>query len=185
MRLLFMERIGILPAILLLLLGTTACGYKIRSSVGYLPEGIQSLGIPTFRDLTNEFKVEQVFTRAVVEEFNRRTRAHIRSTDSGVDAVLLGEIQSVQSSPVTFDSRSFGSAYMVTVNVGARIVRLKDSKIIWQNSKVTFRERYALNSDVRDFFSEENPALERLAQSFAESLVGILLESQSIDTSEP
>ena len=162
-----------------------ACGYKVRSSIGSLPEGIHSLGIPAFENLANAYKVEQMLTDAVIKEFNRRTRARILSADAGVDAVLQGEIQNVYSSPVTFGSRSFGSAYLVTVVVGVKLVRLKDSKIIWQNKNFTFRERYTLNSDVRDFFNEENPALERLARSFAASLVGVILESQSIDSTVP
>jgi hypothetical protein len=55
-------------------------------------------------------------------------------------------------------------------------VRLKDSSVLWQNDDFLFRERYVLNSSVRDFFSEENPALERLARDFAASLASTILE---------
>jgi len=171
--------------ILVWMLGTFSCGYSVRSSIGSLPEGIHSIGIPAFENLNNEYKVEQILTDAVLKEFNRRTRVLVRSSSSGVDAVLQGKVQSVQSSPVTFGSRSFGSAYMLSVNVSVQLIRLNDSKILWQNKNLTFRERYTLNRDVSDFFNEENPALERLAHSFAESLVGLILESQSLDPSKP
>jgi len=166
-------------------LGSISCGYRVRSSVGTLPEGIRSLGIPAFQNLTNEFKIEQIFTDAVIRQFNRRTRIKIRTAEPGADAVLRGEIRSVHSVPVTFGSRSFGTAYMVSVETGVQLIRLEDMKVIWQEKKFTFRERYTLNSDVRDFFDEENPALERLADAFASSLVGTILESQSLDSSKP
>ncbi len=173
------------PLLLVLAMGNSGCGYRVRSSVGSLPESIQSLGIPTFQNLTSQYKLEQWITGAVLKEFNVRTRIPVISKQSGVDAVLLGEIHSVQSTPVTFGPRSFGSAFMVTVQISAKLIRLEDSKVLWQNRNFTFRERYALDSDVRDFFSEENPALERLARAFAESLVGTIIESQSLDPQKP
>lgn len=165
-------------------LGSLACGYRMRSAVGMLPDDIRSLGIPAFENKTNDYKVEQILTDAVLKEFNRRTRARVLSANTGVDAVLQGEITGIQSSPVTFGSRSFGSAYEVRVTASVRLVRSDNSKVIWQDKNFTFRERYTLNRDVNDFFNEENPALERLANSFATSLVSVILESQSIDSSK-
>jgi hypothetical protein len=64
---------------------------------------------------------------------------------------------------------------MVTVQLSVQLVRLNDSKTIWKNDDLVFSERHVINSNVRDFFSEENPALERLARSFASSLAGAIL----------
>jgi hypothetical protein len=170
---------------LLLLMGImlicSACGYRIRSSVGGLPTGVQSLGIPTFRNLTSQYKLEQLISSAVLKEFSLRTRATINSSNTGVDSVLLGEIRSVSSVPVTFgtqtiNSQTIGSAFLVTVRVGVKLMRSKDSSIIWQNDDFLYRERYVLNARVSDFFSEENPALERLARDFAASLASTILD---------
>ena len=157
-----------------------SCGYKVRSSVGALPSEAQSLGIPTFRNLTTQYKVEQLISSAVLKEFSARTRAAVNSSRSGVDMVLLGEISAVSSVPVTFGSQTtgsstFGSAFLVTVQLNVKLMRLRDSAIVWQNNDFLFRERYVLNSTVRDFFSEENPALERLARDFAASLASAIL----------
>ncbi|MBN2241244.1 MAG: hypothetical protein JW793_01040 [Acidobacteria bacterium] len=163
----------------------SGCGYKVRSSVGFLPKGIESLGIPTFQNLTGRYRLEQSITSSVLKEFVARTRIPVRSKQSGVDAVLFGEILSIQSTPVTFSTGSFGSAFMVTVRISAKLVRVKDSAVIWQDGGFTFRERYTLNRDVRDFFSEENPALERLANAFAASLVSAIIEGQSLGSPKP
>jgi hypothetical protein len=114
----------------------------------------------------------------VLKEFSARTRVRIDSSNSGVDAVLLGEVLDVSSSPVTFGDQTFGSAFMVTVRMSAKLVRTKDSSIIWQKQDFMYRERYVLNSVVRDFFSEENPALGRLSRDFAASLVSAILENR-------
>jgi len=163
---------------------TENCGYRLRSSVGTLPEGILSLGVPTFQNLTNEYKIEQRITGAVLNEFTQRTRVPVLSKNRGVDAVLLGDIRSVRSTPVTFGNLSFGTSFSVTVVISAKLIRLKDSTVVWQNNEFTFRERYTMNRDIQDFFSEENPALDRLAQSFAASLVSTILESQSFDNTK-
>ena len=109
-----------------------------------------------------------------------RTRSTVNSSGSGVDLVLLGEIKGMSSVPVTFStsadqSQTFGTAFLVTVQLGVKLMRLRDSTIIWQNEDFLFRERYVLNGNVQDFFSEENPALERLAQNFAASLASSIL----------
>ena len=54
-------------------------------------------------------------------------------------------------------------------------MRLRDSILLWRNDDFVYGETYVLNSNVRDFFSEENPALERLARNFAASLASSIL----------
>ncbi len=158
----------------------TGCGYQIRSSVGKLPAGIESLGIPTFRNFTNQYKIEQQISSAVLKEFTLRTSVPVNSNSSGVDAVLLGEIHNVSSTPVTFGtqaagSETFGTTFLVTVHMSVKMIRLKDSTVLWQKSDYLYRERYVLSSKVIDFFSEENPALSRLSKDFATSLVSTIL----------
>jgi len=163
------------------LLISSACFYHVRSSAGKLPAGIQSIGIPTFRNQTNEYKIEQVLSAAVLKEFSQRTRTPVNSSSSNVDAVLLGEIRGVSSVPVTFGtptagSQTFGTAFLIYVSASVKLKRVSDSKILWQNDSFLYRERFVLNANVRDFFLEENPALERLARSFAASLASAILD---------
>ena len=151
------------------------CGYHVGGSVRSLPNGIRSLGIPTFVNQTHQYRLEQRITAAVVKEFSIRTRASVTSSSSGVEAVLRGEIRNISSVPVTFGSDTFGSTFLVTVQMSVKLVRTKDSAILWENSDFFFRERYVINQKVSEFFSEENPALDRLAREFAASLAGTVL----------
>ena len=158
-----------------------ACGYRVRGAAAKLPGGMESLGIPTFVNDTSQYKIEQIITSAVLEEFRIRTRAPVRSGRSDVDSVLLGEIREVSSIPVAFGTQkignqTFGSAFLVTVRASVKWVRARDSAVLWQNDDFLHRERYILNTNVRDFFSEENPALHRLARDFALSLASAMLD---------
>ncbi len=151
------------------------CGYRVQSSVRSLPAGIGSLGIPTLKNSTSQYRIEQRITGALLREFSARTRAPVNSSTIGVDAVLLGEIRQVFSNPVTYANDAFGSAFVVTVQIAVRIVRTSDSAVLWENSDFLFTERYVLNKEVRNFFSEEGPALDRLSQDFARSLASTIL----------
>ncbi len=159
-----------------LVLCSSNCGYKVRGAVKPMPQGIQSLGIPTFRNMTPEYRIEQRMTTALLQEFSTRTRIPVHSSSEGVDAVLSGEIRTISLSPVTFGSDTFGSAFLVTVQISVKLVRLKDSTVIWEDPGFLFRERYVLKSTVKEFFSEENPALDRLCKAFAASLASTILD---------
>jgi len=156
------------------------CGYRVRGSVGRLPDGAESIGIPTFRNLTGEPEIEQIMTRALLREFAARTRGRVNSSDSEADLVLFGEVKDVSAVPVTFGAQNsgeltFSSAFQITVRIGAKLVRRRDSSVVWENENFVFRERSLLSSDVRNFFAEDNPAFERVAHNLAASLAGIVL----------
>lgn len=168
-------RAYLLPAAALLLFAS-GCGYHVAGSVRNLPDGIHSLGIPTFRNDTRQYKLEQMITSAVLKEFSIRTRVPVNSRSAQVDAVLMGDIQSVSSSPVTFGSNTFGSTFLVTVQMSAKLVRTSDGKVLWRNDNFLFRGRYVLDSNVTEFFSEENAALGRMSREFAASLASTILD---------
>jgi hypothetical protein len=92
-----------------------------------------------------------------------------------VDAVLYGEIRNLSSNPVTFGQDTFASAFLVTVQASVKLVRSSDGKVLWENADFLFRERYVLDPRVTEFFSEQNPALGRLAHDFAGSLASTVL----------
>jgi hypothetical protein len=160
---------------LFLLLLFAACGYRVIGSVQNLPGGVHSIGIPTFKNRTREYKLEEPITAAVLKEFTLRTRIPVSSRSSGVDAVLEGEIRNLSSTPVTFGTDAFGSAFDVTVQMSVKLVRVKDGIVVWENPDFTFRGHYVLSSKVTEFFSEENAAVNRLAREFAASLASIIL----------
>lgn len=173
--------IGRASAIMAILLVCASCGYRLHSSMGEMPQGLKSLGIPTFRNLTTQYKIEQILSSAVLREFSLRTRIPVNSSSSGVDSVLEGEIRNMSSTPVTFGtqtvgSQTFGSTFMITVQMNVKLRRLSDSSVLWKNENFVYREQYVLNANIKDFFAEENPALQRLARNFAASLASSILD---------
>ena len=52
--------------------------------------------------------------------------------------------------------------------------------MLYDNQNFIFRGEFEFASDPRTFFNEEDPAVQRMARSFAESIVSILINGFSV-----
>ncbi len=80
----------------------SSCGYHVSGTASRLPPGLKTIDVSAFDNRTNQYRIEQRMTQAVVREFLERTRYRIVSTEDSADAVLRGEITTLESSPVVF-----------------------------------------------------------------------------------
>jgi hypothetical protein len=65
--------------------------------------------------------------------------------------------------------------YEVTIVSAVTIRDLKEDKILFDNQNFVFRDSFEFSSDPRSFFNEEDPAVERIARSFAEAAVSAFI----------
>ncbi len=160
-----------------LALAFTGCGYHTSAPNVILPSDVRTLAIPAFVNQTQTYKVEQTLTKAVVREFTTRTRYHIVfEPGDDADATLRGIVLSATTAPATYDSTT-GRASTELVTVKMRVILTdRKGKVLFENPEYTFREEYQVSGELRSFFEEESPALDRLARSFARSLVSNVLE---------
>lgn len=155
-----------------------SCGYHTAGhTVALLPD-VQTLAVPTFTNQTQAYRVEQVLTAAVVREFHSRTKFHvINQAEPDVDATLRGVVLTAQTAPLTYDSQT-GRASSALVTVTARVSLVdRKGKILWENPTYTFRQEYQVSAALSSFFEEDAPAMDRLAQDFAASLVSTIVEA--------
>ncbi len=166
---------------LVLTLTFTACGYHTSAHNVILPSEVRTLAIPAFLNQTQTYKVEQTLTKAVVREFTTRTKYHIvfaarKDEGADADATLRGTVLSATTAPATYDSKSGrASTELVTVKMHITLTD-RQGKVLFENPEYTFREEYQVSGQLSSFFEEESPALDRLARSFARSLVSNVLE---------
>lgn len=162
---------------LLAALALSGCGYHTAGKVSTLPTQINEIAVPTFVNQTHSYRVEQVLTSAVVHELTTRTQYKIvNHKDSDADATLHAEVTQASSAPLTYDSttgRAISSLVTVTMNVS---LTDKKGKVLFSNPNYTFREEYEISQELSSFFNEESPALERLSQDVARSLVSNIME---------
>lgn len=96
--------------------------------------------------------------------------------ESEADLVLTGAVNRVSASPVTFGRTALGSTFLVTVQVSLAVVEKDTGKAIFAHPAFVFQERYVINAEVENFFSELNPALQRVADDLASSIVATIRE---------
>ena len=94
------------------------------------------------------------------------------------DAVLHGEVVSIETAPVLFDATTGQvTTMLVTVHTKVQLIATKDEKPVYENNDMVFRDEYQISSDVQSFFEEQDPALERMSRDFAAQLVSNVLET--------
>ncbi|HEY7790061.1 MAG TPA: LPS assembly lipoprotein LptE [Vicinamibacterales bacterium] len=168
-----------------LLIGAGAvsgCGYTLAGRGSFLPAYIRVIGIPTFANHTSVFNVEQIFTQKVRAEFIGRGRYEVKPTNTDVDAVLTGEVNSISIVPVSFTGQQQASRYTITVVAKISLFDTHQNKELWSNPAMQFQEDYEATSgtsalDPAAFFGQQGQALERISDDFARTVVTAILEA--------
>ena len=162
-------------ALLLVLLPQLACGYRVASRNRMAPQ-IRTIAILPFENETTTFEVEQILTRALIRVFVQKSSYRVISDPSRADGILEGVISRVSANPVIFGQETFGSTFLVTLNARVELRERETGNVLFKSDNYIFREQYVINVDVRNFFSELNPSLGRIADDFASSVVTTILE---------
>ncbi len=68
----------------------------------------------------------------------------------------------------------------MTVVAAVTIRDLKANKILYDNQNFIFRDSFEFSEDPRSFFNEEDPAVERMARAFAESVVSTIVNGLGV-----
>jgi hypothetical protein len=168
-----------LAGIAVLLLATGGCGYHTAGQAVRLPTDLHTLYVPTFINGTSIYRIEQTITEDVIRELHDRTnyRVVITNADGAADATLNGTVTGAIIVPMTYDPATGRiSSGMVVVSMKASLVTSK-GKILWENPNYSYREQYQVSRDAPSFLEEEEPALGRIASSFAKTLVSDILEA--------
>ncbi len=156
--------------------GFSEC-YKPVTSSG-LPKNIKTVAVPTFQFETRglRYRVESRFTEAMTKEIIRRGNGlKVQGTLEGADAAIEGTIRDFSFSGVLLDTQGRARVYEVTIVSAVTIRDLHTDKILYDNQNFIFRDSFEFSSDPRSFFNEEDPAVERMARSFAESVVSTIV----------
>lgn len=161
----------------LALLLCTACGYHTAGHVVQVPESIQTIAIPAFKNESTTYRIEQMLTEGVVREFTTRTRYQIlHQASDDADATLQGTVLSTAATPLAYDTNTGRAAsVLVVVSISVKLTD-RHGKVLYENPQYLFREQYELSQDLTTFFQEDSPALHRLSRDFGRTLVSNLLE---------
>lgn len=158
--------------------GMAGCGYHVAGRTNSLPKSIHVIAVPALENKTNSYRIEQRLTTATVHEFLAKTSYRVVSDPANGDAVLRGKVLSLEAVPLLFDTTTGrATAMLVTVKCAVTFEERETRKILYHTDNFVFRNQYEISTDVKSFFEEQDPALDRLAQDFAVRLVAAVTEN--------
>src|SRR5579863_2026993 len=154
------------------------CNYQTAAHSVKLPADVKTIAIPAFKNETNTYRIDQMLTASVVREFTTRTHYHIlNDSTEAADATLRCTVLSTSASPLTYNSATGQAAsVLIVVSMRASLTDDRKGKMLYVNPSYVFREQYEVSQDLSSFFEEDSPALRRLSQDFARTLVSNILE---------
>lgn len=166
------------------LVGSSGCGYSLAGRGSFLPEHIQTIGIPTFVNTSTQSGVAEIFTEKVIEEFASRGKYVITPETVGVDAVLSGAVTTFTVAPETLQggvdnnpTANQASRYSMVVRAQIEFRDLVADTVIWEDGNFAFRESWDVGEESDQFFDQQGLAIERAAEEFAKTLVSRILEA--------
>lgn len=170
-----------LLATLFVAAGFTEC-YKPVTNSG-LPKNIRKIAVPAFQTEARglRYRVGSRFTEAVSREIIRRGNGlTVQGSIDGADAVVEGTIRDFSFSGVLLDREGRARVYEITIIAAVTIRDLKEDKILYDNQNFIFRDSFEFSADPRSFFNEEDPAVERIARAFSESVVSAIVNGLGV-----
>ena len=164
----------------------SGCGYHVAGRSDALPKTIHVIAVPAIENKTSSYRIEQRLTAATIHEILVHTNYKAVSLPEGGDAVLRGKVLTLEAVPLLFVSTPATAATPATTRATTMLVTMKcevtliestTQKVLYHSENFVFRNEYEISSDVKSFFEEQDPALERMAQDFAKRLVAAITEN--------
>jgi outer membrane lipopolysaccharide assembly protein LptE/RlpB len=163
------------------------CGYHVAGRSDSLPKSIHVIAIPALENKTTSYRIEQRLTTATVHEFLAKTSFRVVSDPANGDAVLRGKVLTLEAVPLLFDTASGRATTMlITMKCEITFEERETGKILYHTDNFIFRNQYEISTDptnpnnpisIKNFFEEQDPALDRMARDFAERVVAAVMEN--------
>ena len=166
-------RLSALALMLLFVSGFAECYKPVTKN--QLPSHIHIVAVPAFQNSALRYKIGSRFTDAVIKELVHHGRGlRVQGERENADAVIEGIIKSFTFSGVLLDDKGRARIFEVSITAAVTVRDQVENRVLYDNQNFSFRGEFEFANDPRSFFNEEDPAVLRMARSFAESIVSTL-----------
>jgi hypothetical protein len=164
---------------LAMLVAASGCGYALAGRGNALPASIRVIGVPPFENQSSFPDIDRVLTDAVRAEFQSRGNYRVQPEATGVDAVFVGILSHVTLQPAAFTAESQASRFLIIATASVEFREVATSRVIWASPAFQVRDEFEVDAsgDSAALFREDADAHERLARSFARSVVTSIFEA--------
>ena len=161
---------GILLAAVAALAG--GCGYTLGGS---LPEHIQTVAIPIFRNDTLEPAIGSLLTQAVVNAFV--TSGRLRVVDrADADALLEGEVTGYTLTPIAIVTGQTIAQYRIVVTMNLAFRDLRRNELLWQQRGLSEQADFRVQQQVSDTIASEEVALRQASVEIGRKIVSLAMD---------
>lgn len=164
---------GLYALSVILLLG---CGYHLVGGGSALPVHIKKVGIPMSTNRTPEPALEDNFTKALAEEFQRDGRLKVVSNEEA-DAILYSDIVSFQTVPISIQ-KDIVSAYRIIMKVDFKLEDKKEKKIIWEEREMEsgIKSDYRVTTDIEATRIAKDVAIKKNCKDLSQDVISRVFE---------
>jgi len=163
---------------------SAGCGYHVAGRSDSLPKTIHVIAVPALENKTTSYRIEQKLTTATVHEFLAKTSYRVVPDPANADAVLRGKVLSLEAVPLLFDTATGArDDHADHAEVRNHVRRTGDGKSSLSHGQFCFPQPIRnfdgceQSQQHQEFFEEQDPALDRMAQDFAARLVVAVVEN--------
>jgi hypothetical protein len=156
------------------LLVAVACGYHLGAYSCESDLMAKNIAIPLFQNLSHEPRFENLLTEAFRDRIHTLPCVSLCSRKRA-DALLKGQILSVESNMVAVDEEFFAMEYRMRVVMAVSLVRSEDGEVLWRDGSLQEEVSFYASSDPLLFKDNREEALMDLASRMSERVVDRIL----------
>ena len=143
-------------------------GYQYAFDHNQLPQDVQIIAIPFFKNNTYESNIEAVFTAATMDEFIKNKRFNVVS--QGGDATLSGVVKEFRTVSIAYSAEDRARQYRASVMLEVTLRHNTTGDVLWRNDKMKDDEEYSVSENVAYTTDNKDLAIERMALELAERI---------------
>jgi len=150
------------------------CGYRFSPGGEYIDKKIRTVFIDNFTNKTSEANVENTIRNSFIDQFIIGGRfALVDGRDKG-DAVFKGSINSIVTSPLSYQKTGLASGERLTVAMELVFEEQDTHKLIWNNKNFTAIQDYTF-TDLNTRNTNRANAIIKLSNDAAEKAYRLMM----------
>jgi hypothetical protein len=157
---------AVLAALLLIALGSSACGYRFTGEQTRVEPGLRTVFVEAFTNRTGEAHAENIVRTAFISRFVQEGRFTLAGSRGEADLILSGSVRSLRTSPLAYKAGDLAAENRLTVTLELTLGERTSGRILWAEPALTTTADYAVASVNLTEASRKN-ALTKLANDAA------------------
>lgn len=144
------------------------CGYRFVPEGDSIDPALRSILVPSFANRTDEPALGNILREALILELRKGSRFHLAEGRKDADLLLLCEIRSYETYPVSYRATGYARENRIHLSVELILENRLNGAVLWSGSNLAGTETYGIGLDPRRTEQNRRAALQELTRDLAE-----------------